>query len=472
MGNRLSLKKHNQIEPIKVENVHIPLKTVIIDSNSESDDSSTQHCTSNSESKFFNKHRVNLYSDETITPESSYDDGIKLPSIVKDIYNDLSIIVLITNIKFDIKYVNGYITNCIETKCDDLLNTNLFGLINSDFHEVIHNYYRNTNKTNLKLRLTIKNSKNKDYWVDVKFIKSERNGNSLITIFMKPIHIEIRLSNLLDNIQKDYDYLRNNVLANIFPSYILPYVLSGDRDFILEHDNIIVGAFDIVNFSEECAINKTSFKILKPLYYEAQKLCELHNLYCVEIIGDAMIIAGNCSNTRKNNVDDMINFMLDFIKFCTKRTDLDIRCGIAVGRAISGMIGYNQFRYHIFGNAVNIAARMESLSEHNKVRITSNVYDQISPSQYSKYNITTNEAVPVKGLGMMNTYTVNGYNSCDSLTVRSASVRRSMSERGSQTLTYANTDKPDLFAITNQELYNARRNTQSRIHSRVLSQCM
>jgi class 3 adenylate cyclase len=461
MGNKICGHSKNVIIPITDNPMEDIPEEDIRHSSSHSSHSSN-------ESKFTTKHRMNIDSDTTTTPESSYNDIAGVPRLILAVYDKLNIIVSITTNKLDILYCNGQIESCINKRSDDLVDTNLLKLISPDFHDTVKHFYRNSKKTEFKIRLTIKNNKNKDYWVDAKFMKYDRSGRELITIFMKPIHIEIRLSNLLDNMQKDHDYLRNNVLANVFPSYILPYVLRGEKDFVLEHDNIIVGAFDIVNFSEECAINKTSFNILKPLYYEAQKLCEVHNLYCVEIIGDAMIIAGNCSETRKNTVEDMINFMLDFIKFSNKRTDLDIRCGIAVGRAISGMIGYNQFRYHIFGNAVNIAARMESLSEYNKICITSKVYDKIKPNNYAKYDISSNDIVPVKGLGLMNTYTVNGYKNLDSPRLQNRSIRRSLSV-SSKHGTLSN-NNPNLFTVTNEQIMQSK--SQTRIHSRKLSQCL
>ena len=37
----------------------------------------------------------------------------------------------------------------------------------------------------------------------------------------------------------------------------------------------------------------------------------------------------------------------------------EMRCGIHVGEVISGVVGKHKFAYDIWGDAVNIAARME-----------------------------------------------------------------------------------------------------------------
>lgn len=339
--------------------------------------------------------------DETIIQEYKSACGdITLSPEIKYIYNNLKSAVLITDNNGKILFANGIVKRRLKYDACDLIDKNLItDLISREHRNIIKDYYESF-LSQFSRRLTIKMKNGKQMWVEIQFINTE----SHINVFIIPVQLEMRLGHLLDCVKEENRYLKNNIINKVFPNYILPYIKSGKEDFLLNHEDIIIGAFDIVNYTEECLLNKASFTILRPLYYEADRLCEKHDISLIEIIGDAMIVAGNCTKDYKNKVEDIIDFMLDFIKFCQTTTDLDIRCGVSIGKAISGMIGYNQFRYHVFGTAVNLAARMEHLSKHNCVKITDRVFEHLKNK--NQYNIEKEPDTFVKGIGMMDTYDI------------------------------------------------------------------
>ena len=56
---------------------------------------------------------------------------------------------------------------------------------------------------------------------------------------------------------------------------------------------------------------------------------------------------------------------------------LQLRIGINPGPVIAGVIGKKKFIYDLWGDTVNIASRMESHGEADKIQISENTYSLI-----------------------------------------------------------------------------------------------
>ncbi|KAJ8971126.1 hypothetical protein NQ314_000858 [Rhamnusium bicolor] len=82
-----------------------------------------------------------------------------------------------------------------------------------------------------------------------------------------------------------------------------------------------------------------------------------------------------------------------------------IRIGINVGPVVAGVIGARKPQYDIWGNAVNVASRMDSTGICDKIQITSEV-NQIL--QAKGYPTTCRGAIEVKGKGSMETFFLEG----------------------------------------------------------------
>jgi class 3 adenylate cyclase len=82
--------------------------------------------------------------------------------------------------------------------------------------------------------------------------------------------------------------------------------------------------------------------------------------------------------------------------------DLKMRIGLNSGNAVAGVIGLRKFTYDLWGDAVNIASRMESTGEAGRVHISANTARLLSPA----FELEERGLVEVKGAGSMLTYYV------------------------------------------------------------------
>ncbi|MBD3616556.1 MAG: response regulator [Gracilimonas sp.] len=111
-----------------------------------------------------------------------------------------------------------------------------------------------------------------------------------------------------------------------------------------------------------------------------------HNLIKIKTIGDSYMAAGGLPERNSTHPVDTILAALkitDFVKnFGEKNKNnetpyLPIRIGIHTGKAVVGVIGKKRFAYDIWGETVNLAARLEEHSDQNAINISEVTYERV-----------------------------------------------------------------------------------------------
>jgi class 3 adenylate cyclase len=109
---------------------------------------------------------------------------------------------------------------------------------------------------------------------------------------------------------------------------------------------------------------------------------------------------------------DMVNAAVDIIKYMESQKQIrsaagrpifDIRVGIHTGPVVSGIVGHKKFAYDIWGDAVNLASRMESSGEAGQINISQATYERIN----SAYSCTFRGEIEAKNKGKVGMYFVN-----------------------------------------------------------------
>ncbi len=125
---------------------------------------------------------------------------------------------------------------------------------------------------------------------------------------------------------------------------------------------------------------------LNTCFLAFDEICEQYNLEKIKTIGDSyMAVAGIPVKNDTNAIDAvraglaMQAFMAQWIaeKRAKNLPVWELRLGIHTGCVIAGVIGKNKFAYDVWGDAVNIASRMESSGEANKVNISQTTYELV-----------------------------------------------------------------------------------------------
>ena len=74
-------------------------------------------------------------------------------------------------------------------------------------------------------------------------------------------------------------------------------------------------------------------------------------------------------------------------------TTLNIRIGINTGPVVGGVIGTKKFTFDVWGDAVNVASRMESAGVPGRINVSGAAYAYLN----EKYEFEARRAVDIKG---------------------------------------------------------------------------
>lgn len=201
------------------------------------------------------------------------------------------------------------------------------------------------------------------------------------------------------------------LLLNILPKPIADRLKRGERVIADSFPEVTVLFSDLVGFTQLSAGVSASQLVekLNEIFLAFDILTELHGLEKIKTIGDAYMLVGGLPTPRLDHAEavaDMAMDMFDAIKRLNSQHDsnFNIRVGIHTGPVVAGVIGKNKFNYDLWGDAVNIASRMESHGIPGNIQISEATYKRIQ----DKFNCESRGLIDIKGKGQMHTYFLKG----------------------------------------------------------------
>ena len=176
----------------------------------------------------------------------------------------------------------------------------------------------------------------------------------------------------MEHAKKDADSL----LRNLFPPEIAARLRNGDS--IADHfeDATVIFA-DVVGFGKITARMK-AFEIvgcLNHLFSEFDQLVEDVGVEKIKTIGDNYMAVAGIPTPRRGHARVATKLALDMIAAAERLrprlpAPFPIRVGLHSGSVMAGVIGTRKFVYDVWGDTVNIAARLEEASQPNRVLIS------------------------------------------------------------------------------------------------------
>lgn len=237
----------------------------------------------------------------------------------------------------------------------------------------------------------------------------------LATLFYNRFRVNKKARNALQETNQQIEEERkrsDELLLNILPEPIANELKQNGKASAQKYENVTVLFTDFKDFTK-VSERLTPEQLVRELDYCFRGFDFIIAQYGVEkikTIGDAYMCASGLTNKRTMPVNiikaalEMQEFLEDYKKerMVKGLPFFEARIGIHTGPVVAGVVGVKKFAYDIWGDTVNIAARMEANAGVGKVNISEETYRQI------KYNFECRHRgkIEAKNKGFIDMYHV------------------------------------------------------------------
>ena len=205
-----------------------------------------------------------------------------------------------------------------------------------------------------------------------------------------------------------------NLLRNILPDETALELKEHGKVKAKKFESVTVMFTDFKGFTRysESLSPEELVQAVDYFFSKFDAVMDKYGLEKIKTIGDAYMCAGGLPFPTEDHHLKMVQAGFEIAQImedAKKNTEggimnIDIRIGINTGPVVSGVVGTRKFAYDIWGDAVNVASRMESMSEPGKINVSKSTYLLIKDT----YDCEHRGQINVKNKGMMDMYFVHG----------------------------------------------------------------
>jgi adenylate cyclase len=219
---------------------------------------------------------------------------------------------------------------------------------------------------------------------------------------------------LVDRAEVDLEqqYERSEALiATVMPAPIAARLKTSEERIADRIENLSVIFADLVGFTTAAhdLPPEEIVGFLDGLVRTFDSLAELHGVEKIKTVGDSYMAAAGFDGRAAEGAIAVGRFALAMLAAQARQPPLgtrklELRIGIHCGPATAGVIGDTRFSYDIWGDAVNLAARMESHGAPGRIQVTDAFRDLTGDS----FVLEERGVLPIKGIGDTRTYWLTG----------------------------------------------------------------
>ncbi|MBN1115984.1 MAG: response regulator [Bacteroidales bacterium] len=244
---------------------------------------------------------------------------------------------------------------------------------------------------------------------------------------IKMLHITENLENANSQLENQRDEINlqkikieeeqeksERLLLNILPFEVARQLKSkgkaGTRFY--KHVSVMFGDFKGFSKLSKELEPKTLVSYLDDYFIRYDEIIGAHYLEKIKTIGDAYMCAGGLPLRNNSHPVDAvlagleIQHTMHVINNENAKNNVplwELRIGVHTGPVVAGVVGNKKFAYDIWGDTVNVAARMQERGEVGKVNVSGETYEHIKDYFFCEYR----GKIEAKNVGKIDMYFVN-----------------------------------------------------------------
>lgn len=210
------------------------------------------------------------------------------------------------------------------------------------------------------------------------------------------------------------------MLHNIIPKHVANKIKPANAKYSENHTRVAIMFASIVNFNEfydeSFCGGKECLRYLNELVGDFDELLSrphFENIIKIKTIGSTYMAASGLNPDVRRKNSDLDHHIYEMVEFARElqraihdfnkdllEFNFILRIGINYGDVTAGVIGTTKLYYDIWGDAVNIASRMDSTGVKGRIQVS----EKCAQVLESKYELEPRGQVFVKGKDNMNVF--------------------------------------------------------------------
>ncbi|MBP7478035.1 MAG: hypothetical protein KA797_05880 [Chitinophagales bacterium] len=240
-------------------------------------------------------------------------------------------------------------------------------------------------------------------------------GGILFVLLLAFLLLFLYFSKKKANIKIEQEKKKSDeLLLNILPEEVADELKKYGKTKAKSYSLVTVLFADIKNFTKlsEKMTPEQLIKELDIVFGAFDEIIQRHNIERIKIIGDCYMCAGGIPVANTTNPIDVVSAAREMCSFMNKinidkkaagHEFFNLRIGVHSGPIVAGIVGTKKFAYDIWGDTVNIAARLESSGEVGQINISETTYNLVK----DKYPCTPRGKLEAKNKGLIDMYFVD-----------------------------------------------------------------
>jgi adenylate cyclase len=200
------------------------------------------------------------------------------------------------------------------------------------------------------------------------------------------------------------------LLLNVLPRAVADRLKAGELTIVDSFLDTTVVFADIVGFTRIASRNapQKTVRLLNDLFSSFDRVAELYSIEKIKTIGDSYMMVAGVPTAHPEHAEACAHASLEILEALRvfnrlHQLDTDpwqVRIGMNSGSVVAGIIGTKKFAYDLWGDTVNIAARMESQGQPGRIQVSASVKQLLE----GKFEFEPVGRLEIKNVGPMETY--------------------------------------------------------------------